>query len=155
MRVLWLFVGLQAALAAGAAQDAGAIVGVWEADNGKDVVRIAIERTGETYGGSIVWIEEQFFPPNDPRGMGGKPKVDRNNPDPALRARPIVGLAVVGDLRYAGKREWKTGWIYAPDRGRKARCRAKLTPRGTLRVRGFIGHPFFGIGQEWRRVEKR
>ncbi len=155
MRVLWLIFCLQAVLAAGAAGDADAIVGVWEADNGKDVVHVAIERSGETYCGTIVWTEQKFFPPDDPWGMGGQPKVDRNNPDPALRARPVVGIAVVGDLRYAGKREWKRGWIYAPDRGRKARCKAKLTSPRTLKVRGFLGHPFFGNSLEWRRVEQR
>ncbi len=155
MRVICFLFCLQTVLTAGAARDADAIVGAWEADNKKDIVHIKIERDGEIYSGTIVWIEEKFFPPDDPRGMGGKPKTDRNNPDPALRTRPIVGLAVVGGLRYAGRGEWKGGWIYAPDRGRKARCKAKLTPHGTLRVRGFIGHPLFGSSLEWRRVEPR
>ena len=155
MRVLCLLFCLQAASTAGAAGEADAIAGIWEVDNKKDIVRIEIGRTGETYGGSIVWIQEKFFPQDDPRGMGGEPKTDRNNPDPALRTRPITGLAVVGGLRYAGKRQWQGGWLYAPDRGRKARCKAKLTARGTLRVRGFVGHPIFGSSMEWRRVEPR
>lgn len=134
MRVLFLLFCLQSASIAGAARDADAIVGTWKVNNKKDIVHIEIERVDETSSGTIVWIEEKFFPSDDPRGMGGRPKVDRNNPDPSLRTRPIVGIAVVGDLRYAGNREWKAGWIYAPDRGRKARCRAKLISRQTLRV---------------------
>lgn len=155
MRCVLIFFFCLPPLAAAAAdlRNPDAIAGTWEVDNSKDIVRIEIKRSGDAYGGSIVWIERKFFPADDPRGMGGQPKVDRNNPDPALRSRPIEGVEVLGNLRFAGKGEWKGGWIYAPDRGRRARCKAKLTPSGNLRVRGFIGYPIFGSSMEWRRVE--
>ncbi len=137
-----------------AAQNADAIVGRWEVNNKKDIVHIEIKQAGDSYSGSIVWIKEKLFPENDPRGMGGEPKVDRNNPDPALRTRPIVGVEVLAELKYFGRGEWKQGRLYAPDRGRMASCKMKLLSNGSLRVRGFVGHPIFGRSMEWRRLKK-
>ncbi|MDN5869669.1 MAG: DUF2147 domain-containing protein [Nitrococcus sp.] len=54
------------------------------------------------YSGHVVWLKEPLFPADDRKGMAGKPKVDRLNPDSALRSRPIIGLAVLTGLHYAG-----------------------------------------------------
>ena len=153
MRLVFAICFLQLVSAA-APRNADAIVGTWEVNNKKDIVHIEIKRAGGMYGGTIVWIKEKFFPANDPRGMGGQPKVDRNNPDPVLRARPIVGVEVLGKLHHTGDDEWKQGWLYAPDRGRIASCKMKLLSNGTLKVRGFIGHPIFGTSMRWRRLEE-
>lgn len=153
MRLVFAICCLQLVSAA-APPNADTIVGIWEVNNKKDIVHIEIKQAGGMYGGTIVWIKQKYFPENDPRGMGGQPKVDRNNPDPTLRTRPIVGVEVLGELRHTGNGEWKQGWLYAPDRGRVASCKMKLLSNGTLKVRGFIGHPIFGTSMQWRRLEE-
>lgn len=149
----WLCLCLfgSAALAADA-PPADAILGAWETSTAKDVVHIEVQRLDGVYSGKIVWIKDPVFPPDDPRGMGGQPKVDRRNPDPALRTRPIVGIEVLSDMRYQGDGEWGGGSVYSPDRGIAAQGKAKLMPDGTLRVRGFVGLSLIGTTVEWRRI---
>jgi len=64
---------------------------------------------------------------------GGKP-VDANNPDPALRNRPIEGLIILSDFRDSGN-EW-VGRIYDPRGGRTYKSTMQRQPDGTLRVVG-------------------
>jgi uncharacterized protein (DUF2147 family) len=66
------------------------IVGVWEPSNGK--ARVKIEKIGTKYYGKIVWLKE----PEDPET--GKPKVDKNNPDPALQNAPLRGYRLLKDF---------------------------------------------------------
>jgi len=153
MRSVLLTLCLAATLPAASLTGGDDIVGTWEIAYREEVVHVEISRAGEIFSGTIVWIENEFFPPDDPKGMAGQPKVDRNNPDPALRTRPIVGIAILGDLRYSGNREWNGGWIYPPDRGRKAHCKLELKSQDTLHVRGFVGLPLFGRTVVWRRVD--
>ena len=60
--------------------------------------------------GKIVW----FKWPNDAQGL---PLVYLNNPDPALRSRPLLGLSILYDLGRTGERTWEDGKIYNPDDG--------------------------------------
>ena len=145
---VWLF-----GLAAAAGQQPGdAILGVWEAQTADDVVHIEVQRIGDVYSGKIVWIKDNLFPQDDPRGMGGQPKVDRKNPDPALRTRPIVGVEVLMNMRYEGNGEWGGGSVYSPNRGILAQGKARLLPDGTLKVRGHVGLAFIGSSMQWRRI---
>ena len=89
---------------------------------------------------------------SDPEGMGGKPKVDRQNPKEELRSRPIVGLRVVEGFEYSGGGEWKHGRIYDPESGKTYKCKMRLTDEGVLKVRGFIGFSLLGRTTEWTRV---
>lgn len=127
--------------------------GVWEMDNGKEKAHIEIVETDGVYSGRIVWLENPIFPPNDPKGMAGQPRIDRLNPDPELRTRPIIGLQILSGLRPAGENSWQDGRIYAPDRGDSYQCKASLTRDGVLEVRGFVGFSLFGRTMRWVRVE--
>ncbi|MEY5007021.1 MAG: hypothetical protein RL764_337 [Pseudomonadota bacterium] len=69
---------------------------------------------------------------------GGKP-VDANNPDPALRNRPIEGIILLSGFKESGD-EWE-GQIYDPRAGKTYRSTLKKQPDGTLRVKGCLG-PF-------------
>jgi hypothetical protein len=44
---------------------------------------------------------------------GGEPKVDRENPDPELRGRPIVGLRLTAKFDHTGKDQWKRPEVQA------------------------------------------
>jgi len=69
---------------------------------------------------------------------GGKP-VDANNPDPALRNRPIEGIILLSGFKESGD-EWE-GQIYDPRAGKTYRSTLKKQPDGSLRVKGCLG-PF-------------
>jgi uncharacterized protein (DUF2147 family) len=84
------------------------LVGVWL--NPQATTRVRISPCGAALCGTIVWLQTS----NNPQI--GEPLTDRNNPDPANRNRPILGMQILTDLkpgRTAG--EW-TGKVYAPRR---------------------------------------
>jgi uncharacterized protein (DUF2147 family) len=147
-----LLVALGAGGAARADEAADAIVGVWETahtENGWAHVEIA--RRGDAYDGTIVWIDEELYRAGDP--MAGRVKVDRENPDPALRARPILGLTIVRGLRHVGGDRWDGGTIYDPESGRTYRSKAVLADGGsTLKLRGFLGISLLGRTSAWKRL---
>lgn len=70
---------------------------------------------------------------------------DKNNPNTALRARPIVGLPILSDFIDAGS-QW-TGTIYDPRNGKSYRSNLAKNPDGTLKVQGCIA--FFCQTQIW------
>jgi len=143
-----------AASAAALAIDPGAILGTWSTEdrqgNRDSIVEIA--QHGEEYVGRVVWIKYDVYPENDPKGMAGQTLVDRENPDPALRERPILGLSIVSGLRFDG-REWNNGRLYSPRHGESYSAKAWLEDANTLKVRGYVGVPFLGQTVTWRRAE--
>jgi uncharacterized protein (DUF2147 family) len=130
MRLNPLIIGaaLMLAAAPNAANAAASIAGKWYTDGKDSIVEIA--PCGATMCGRIAKILK-------PRGDG--PAIDSNNPDPALRTRPILGLAILTDLKDSGK-EW-AGSIYDPRAGKVYRSTVALLTTGTLRVKGCWG-PF-------------
>jgi uncharacterized protein (DUF2147 family) len=132
-----------------AASEADAILGLWQTEpTDKGYARIEIGRQGELYAGRIVWLSEPDFPPGDE--MAGQPKVDRLNPAPELRGRPILGLPLMVGFRYDGD-QWKDGRIYDPETGNTYRGKIRLASDGTLRLRGFIGISLLGRTTVWVR----
>ena len=145
----WLFIIVVLVLTCpAAAEDGGAIVGVWLTEEGD--ARVEIYRDGDKFSGKIVWIEPNY-PENDEEGMGGKPKLDRNNPDESRRDRPIVGLRIVSNFVYDGDNKWKDGRIYDPKNGKTYKCKMKLTDEDVLEVRGYVGFSLLGRTTKWTR----
>ena len=97
-----------------------------------------------------MWLKEPLYPADDGGGMAGKPKVDRENPDPARRADPILGLRIVKGFAFADG-EWQGGTIYDPNNGKTYKCRMWFDGE-TLKVRGFIGFSLLGRSTRWTRV---
>lgn len=110
---------LLAAPATAAAPD-----GVWATPRGKAQIRVS--RCGANLCATLVGLRK----PNDKKG---RPKVDRHNPNPALRGRPVIGLALASGMAPDGD-GWK-GDVYNPDDGRT--YSGRIEPAGdTLRLRG-------------------
>jgi uncharacterized protein (DUF2147 family) len=126
-----------------APNEADAIVGVWESGNGK--ARIKIDKVNDKFNGRIVWLKE----PND---AAGKPKVDKNNPEEALRNKPLLGYSMLKAFTYVGDKTWEEGTIYDPESGSTYSCTITMTDENTLDVRGFIGVSLFGRTDVWKRV---
>ncbi len=129
------------------AQDANAdkLVGVWEPSHGK--ARVKVEKIGTKFYGKIVWLKE----PNDPET--GKPKVDKNNPEEALRNTPLKGYRLLKDFIYKGNKEWSEGTIYDPENGSTYKCVIRMKDDNTLEIRGYIGVEALGRTDVWKRLE--
>jgi uncharacterized protein (DUF2147 family) len=87
--------------------------------------------------GRIVWLQR-------PRSADGQPDVDHQNPDPALRQRPLCGLVIVWGLQPNGPSQWSGGFLYDAEDGSTYDVTAELTDPNTLSARVYRGAPFLG-----------
>jgi uncharacterized protein (DUF2147 family) len=133
------------------AQTPDAVLGKWW--NEEKDAQIEIYSCEGKYCGKIVHLIEPNYPPNDPKGMAGKPKVDRENPDAAKRELPILGMILVGGFSHAGGTLWENGFIYNPKEGKTYKCKMTLESPDKLKVRGFIGISLIGKTTYWTRVK--
>ena len=137
--------------AGGAVERAGAadVHGLWvdhrEADKRK--VAVWIDDCDGELCGRIYWLKK-------PLSAGGHAKLDRHNPDAALRNRPLCGLAILSGFRRAKDGAWGAGQIYNPNDGRTFSSTMSLQDDGSLRIRGYVGLSLFGKTVEWVRPEQ-
>ena len=130
---------LAIAFSTGAAAD-DRVIGTWLTEPCDGLVRI--ESADDGIRGVIAGA---------PPGTRSDPEArDVNNPDPALRDQPLVGLTILGGYS-AEKKRWVNGWIYDPDNGKRYKSRLRLKDADTLEVRGYIGTPMLGRSQIWTR----
>ncbi len=125
------------------------ILGQWVTKDGK--ARVEIVRDGDTYRGSIVWLNEPLYPEGDKEA--GKEKHDRYNPDPSLRDRPIIGLCILSGFTYEGNGTWSGGSVYDPESGNTYRGKIRMEGKDRLVLRGFIGITLFGRTEIWERYQ--
>jgi uncharacterized protein (DUF2147 family) len=109
--------------------DEGA-TGIWMLDSGKVTVRIA--PCGPSLCGAIVGLAK-------PLNKKGQPKLDKENPNEALRSRPLMGLTILANMKPAGENKWK-GTIYNADDGRTYSSYMNLSG-SAMKVKGCVG-PF-------------
>ena len=114
-------------LAGGAVASDGA-AGVWRLSNGKVTVRVA--PCGAHLCGTVVALKK-------PRDDEGRPRLDKENPNPALRRRPVIGLTILSNMRADGDGYW-TGTIYNPDDGNTYRSEMTLQSPNTMKVDGCV-----------------
>ncbi|HEY9233490.1 MULTISPECIES: DUF2147 domain-containing protein [Phenylobacterium] len=134
-----------AAVAAGAvlaastsAQAADPVEGLWLVQSGTAKVNVgpcASDKAGMC--GQIAWL----------RNAGVK---DTKNPDPSLRARPLMGLLMIRDFKQAGPGRWTGGKIYDPNTGRTYGSKMTAKADGTLKVEGCVA--VVCQAQTWRRT---
>lgn len=153
MHYLWrslllaaVFIGLPAVWAADAPPNAEAILGKWNDAKMEGVFEIY--REGDRYFGRIAGLTSEVYPPGDPEA--GKKKHDRENPDPALRSRDMLGLVFLKDFIFEDGK-YVRGTIYNPENGKTYKC--KMSVEGDiLNVRGYIGVSILGRTEHWTRV---
>lgn len=133
------------------AQDPGRIAGTWM--NGEKTAHVLIEEVDGKYFGTIVLLTEPLYPADDEKGMGGKPKVDRENPDRAKRSEPILGLRILRDFVFEKDNRWEGGRIYDPKNGKDYKCKMTLKSPDVLEVRGYVGISLIGRTDTWTRVK--
>jgi len=119
------------------------ILGLWEVGSGK--ARVKMFAYGNKFGGKIVWLKEPNYPE-------GGVKVDKNNPDEALRTKPLLGYTNLTSFEPKGDGKYEGGTIYDPENGSTYNCEITMTDDNTLEVRGYIGVSLFGRTDVWKRV---
>jgi len=143
MKIFWVIPFL-VVLALPAAAENPTPIGVWLHPDKR--IEIEIAPCGERLCAKIVWLKR-------PNGDNGQALADAKNKDPALRARPLVGLNVLQGLRAVGENEWEDGEIYNPDDGVNYRTRMSIESNGNLRVRAFVLVPMLGQTLIWTPVQ--
>lgn len=119
---------LMGAMVPAAPAAASATDGLWTMQNGK--VTVKVSDCGEGICGIIVALK------NPISKIDGKPKVDRKNPDPSLRQRPVIGIPILIGMQPIGDGKWQ-GKIYNPDDGNTYSATVNFNG-GTIKVKGCV-----------------
>ncbi|MDP2173098.1 MAG: DUF2147 domain-containing protein [Candidatus Cloacimonadaceae bacterium] len=128
------------------AQKPDDITGVWY--NGEKTSKIEVfKTTAGNYAGRIVWLKV----PNDAAGI---PRVDKDNPEASLRARPLMGLVVLTGLNVKANAKYDGGKIYDPKSGKTYSSKAEFDGIDNLKLRGYIGVSIVGRTDTWTRTTK-
>jgi uncharacterized protein (DUF2147 family) len=124
--------------------NADEILGIWlnEEQDGK----VEIYKEKGKYSGKLVWLKKPLDEQTN------KPKLDKKNPDPELKKRPLKGTILMNGFEYKGNGEWQDGEIYDPKSGKTYSCYLKLESPDRLKVRGYIGFSWVGRTTYWTRT---
>jgi len=116
-------------------------LGVWAEESGEAHIEIA--PCQDKLCGRIVWLKK-------PTDDNGRPQMDLNNPNPALRTRPMLGLLMMAELQPNDDNTYLEGQVYNSDDGKIYDI--YLTPEGdTMEVEGCL-MKFLCDSQTWTRV---
>jgi uncharacterized protein (DUF2147 family) len=124
------------------AQSENAILGLWY--NTEKTAQVEIQKKGTSFIGKIVWLKD----PNP----GGKPALDKDNPNPKLKSRPLMGLNLLEGLKFDSG-VWEDGTIYDPKTGKTYSCQVTLKSKDVLEVKGYIGFSLIGRTVEWTKAK--
>jgi uncharacterized protein (DUF2147 family) len=128
MRVsLAIALALLIAAAAAAAQTSTRLEGTWLTADG--TAKIRFETGSAALCGRIVWLRDPYDP------QTGKEVVDKNNPDPALRTRRLLGIPLITDITPVRPGEWRANAYNAED-SETYEITLKLTAPNQLALRG-------------------
>lgn len=123
------------------------IIGKWFTENND--AKIEIYKIGNKYYGRIIQLKE----PIDKET--GKPKTDKHNPDASQRSKPLLNMILVSGFEFDGKAEWNNGTIYDAKSGKTYNCYINLESKDKMKVRGYIGKAWMGLGRTtyWVRTK--
>lgn len=136
-RIKLLLAMLFLAFAGGAVAQMAEPSGVWIVANGN--ARVRVGPCGEAYWGVIDWARN--------------PNLDKNNPDPAKRSRPVIGMPILLEMKPAGPNEWK-GEIYNAENGKTYDGKMSVAGPDALKISGCVFGGLFCGGQTWERFKE-
>jgi uncharacterized protein (DUF2147 family) len=117
--------------------------GYWMTESGK--AKIAIVSCGGALCGNIVALTE----PNDL--STGQPKTDGNNPDPAKRTRPMIGVQILINMKPGSAYRWE-GQVYNGEDGKTYAGSITLVDTKTLTLEGCALGGLICKHQTWIRT---
>lgn len=126
------------------AQNRDRICGKWMSS--EENLTVEVYRAGDQFKARIVWFKDDpSLPMEEWR--------DKNNPNPALRSRRILGMDVLSALKYdADDRAWEDGLVYDAKHGKDWNASAYIDDHGLLRVRGYWHFKIFGKTMTFKRI---
>lgn len=141
MKTLTLFaiIILAATNVFGSGQDD--VLGLWNTEENDS--KLEFFMCGDMVCVKIAWLKEPNYT-DSKEGPVGTPKTDRNNPDHALRNRPMLGLQIMEGFTAVSDDRWENGVIYNPDNGKSYRGKLHLISPNKLELRGYLGISLFG-----------
>lgn len=120
------------------------ITGIWVTEDGKSQIKIEQKNNG-TYYGKLIRIKDTE------EAM----KYDKNNPDPELRDRKLIGINILKNLEYNKEADqWEDGVAYDPQNGKSYSCYCWFEDQNynILHLKGYVlGMRFLGRETEWKR----
>jgi uncharacterized protein (DUF2147 family) len=121
------------------------VLGTWLVGD-KDY-KVELYKSGDQLEGKLVWLEE----PND--NKTGKPRTDVENPDPAMRSRPVMGLKILWDFKWNPETGYyESGKVYK--KGKTYCGKLKLQADGTVYLTGYLcSMTIFKKSDTWTRVK--
>jgi len=111
--------------------------GEWLVKDGN--ARIRIEPCANGLWGFISWVQE--------------PGIDRKNPDPAKRNRPIVGVPILRSMMPVKPNRWE-GEVYNAESGKMYSASITLVSEDLLKIEGCVLGGLFCGGETWTRVQQ-
>jgi len=126
---------------------AGSPIGKWQTiddESGKPKSIIEISLVNNILEGKIV----ELLDPEDNNPVCKKCKGEKAN-------QPIVGMTILWGVTEAdNKKHWGGGEILDPKKGKTYSVKLTVKNGGEeLKVRGFIGTPFIGRTQVWKKLK--
>ena len=109
--------------------------GEWLVADG--TARVRIEPCNDALWGVISWAKE--------------PGTDENNPDPAKRSRPIIGMPILLNMQKADANRWD-GQVYNAENGKTYTSHINLVRNDVLRIEGCVFGGLFCGGENWTRA---
>jgi uncharacterized protein (DUF2147 family) len=110
-------------------------IGDWKVEDGSAHIRIAV-CSGSLWG-VIGWEKA--------------PGKDTENPDPAKRSRPTLGMPILINMKPDGAGKW-SGQIYNAKNGKLYQANVSMVSDNALKVRGCVMGGLFCGGETWSRV---
>jgi len=101
--------------------------------------QVRIENCGGALWGVISWEAKP----------GGR---DTENPDPALRGRPVLGMPILLDMREKPAEQRWIGHVYNSENGKTYSANIRLVNPNVMRLEGCLFEDFLCMGQDWTRV---
>ena len=127
-------------------QEKNDITGIWLEEEGQSKIEIFSLETkeGTMFGGRIIWLQE-------PLTEKGERKLDKENPNPELRKKPILGLLIMRKLKYKKYGYWSGGSIYDARSGKTYSLEVSIDKKNILKLRGYLGISLIGKTTTWTR----
>jgi uncharacterized protein (DUF2147 family) len=107
---------------------------------------VLVYKSGDQFKAKIIWFRDD---PSKPMEEWR----DKNNPDPALCNRRILGMEILRDIKYdPDDNSWGDGMIYDAKHGREWNASAYINKEGLLKVKGYWHFKFIGRTMTFHRV---
>jgi uncharacterized protein (DUF2147 family) len=142
-----------ALFAASASAQSPGVMGTWLTQKGTAQVKIG--PCADPGQGPLCGVVVGLINPRNESGQVVAPETatDYHNPDPALRSRKMIGIALFWGFRATSDpNSFEGGKIYNGENGKTYSANISLQADGKLRLRGFVGSPMFGETQLWTRI---